>query len=91
LSGTNDYDVVPNGTYWQAPSGTHYGCLTVPSGANFDLALYRWNGWSWSRVALSDGSTSTETITYTGSAGYYYWRVYSSSGSGPYTLQIKRP
>ena len=27
--------------------GTHYGCLTGPSTADFDLALYRWNGASW--------------------------------------------
>jgi subtilisin family serine protease len=91
LSGTGDADVHPNGTYFQAPAGTHLGCLTGPSGADFDLYLYRWNGFSWSIVARSEGFTSTENITYNGTSGYYYWRVYSYSGSGSYTLKIKRP
>jgi aqualysin 1 len=91
LSGTGDADVQPNGTYFLASAGTHYGCLTGPSGADFDLALYRWNGSAWARVAVSQGTTSTESITYNGTAGYYYWRVYSYSGSGAYTLKIKRP
>jgi len=91
LSGTGDADIQPNGTYFQAPAGTHLGCLTGPSGADFDLYLYRWNGFYWAIVARSEGVTSTENITYNGTAGYYYWRVYSYSGSGSYTLKIKRP
>jgi subtilisin family serine protease len=91
LTGTGDADIHPNGNYWQAPAGTHYGCLTGPSNADFDLALYRWNGAAWSRVAVSEGTTSTENITYAGTAGYYYWRVYSYSGSGAYTFKMKRP
>ena len=91
LTGTGDADVQPNGTYFLAAAGTHYGCLTGPSGADFDLALYRWSGFAWVRVAISQGLTSTENITYNGTAGYYYWRVYSYSGSGTYTLKIKRP
>jgi subtilisin family serine protease len=91
LSGTGDADVHPNVTYWQAPAGTHYGCLTGPASADFDLALYRWTGSSWSRVAVSQGTTSTESITYAGSPGYYYWRVYSYAGSGSYTFKMKRP
>src|SRR6266540_3932607 len=91
LTGTGDADVQPNGTYFLAAAGTHYGCLTGPSGADFDLALYRWSGFAWVRVSISQGPTSTENITYNGTAGYYYWRVYSYSGSGTYTLKIKRP
>jgi subtilisin family serine protease len=92
LSGTGDYDVQPGGTYYQSTvSGTHKGCLTGPSGADFDLYLYKWNGASWSIVARSESATSTETITYSGTAGYYYWEVYSYSGSGSYTLTASRP
>jgi aqualysin 1 len=91
LSGAFDADIHPNGTYFQAQAGTHYACLTGPSNADFDLALYRWNGLLWSRVAVSQSFTSTENIAYNGTAGFYYWRVYSFSGSGSYTLMIKRP
>jgi hypothetical protein len=91
LSGTGDADIHPNGNYFQAPAGTHKGCLRGPSNADFDLALYRWNGFSWSRVAVSQSVTSSEDITYIGTAGYYYWRVYSYSGSGSYTFGMQRP
>jgi subtilisin family serine protease len=93
LSGTNDADIHPNGTYYfAAASGTHRACLRGPaSGADFDLALYKWNGLSWSRVAVSQGTTSSEDITYNGTSGYYHWRVYSYSGSGAYAFGMQRP
>ena len=71
--------------------GTHPACLTGPANADFDLALYRWSGSAWTPVASGLGSTSTENITYNGTAGYYYWRVYSYSGTGSYTLKFSRP
>ena len=78
--------------YYSAVAGTHRGCLRGPaSGADFDLALYRWNGFSWARVAVSQSTSSSEDITYSGTAGYYYWRVYSYSGSGSYTFGMTRP
>ena len=91
LSGSGDADIHPNGTYFQAVAGVHRGCLNGPSGTDFDLALYRWNGFSWSRVAVSQSTTSVEAITYSGTAGYYYWRTYSYSGSGSYTFGMDRP
>jgi len=91
LSGSGDADIHPNGTYFQAVAGVHRGCLNGPSGTDFDLALYRWNGFSWSRVAVSQSTTSVESITYSGTAGYYYWRTYSYSGSGSYTFGMDRP
>jgi subtilisin family serine protease len=91
LTGTGDADLQPNGTYFQAAAGTHKACLRGPSGADFDLALYRWSGAAWSRVAVSQGVTSAEDVTYNGTAGYYYWRVYSYSGAGAYTFGMKRP
>lgn len=92
LSGTGAAHIQPNGTYYQSTvSGVHSGNLTGPSNADFDLALYRWSGFSWVRVAVSQGTTSTENISYNGAAGYYYWRVYSYSGSGSYSLCTTRP
>ncbi len=92
LSGTGDYDLHPNGNYFQTTTaGTHKGCLVGPAGTDFDLYLYRWNGSSWSLAAQGIGSTSTETVTYSGSAGYYYWRVYSYNGSGSYNFTLQRP
>ncbi|MPZ70641.1 MAG: S8 family serine peptidase [Actinobacteria bacterium] len=92
LSGTGDYDIHPNGNYFQTTtSGTHNGCLVGPAGVDFDLYLYRWNGYSWSLVAQGIGSTATETVTYSGSAGYYYWEVDSYTGSGSYTFTLQRP
>jgi hypothetical protein len=92
LSGTGDADTIPNGSYFSAPAGTHRACLRGPaSGADFDLALYRWNGVAWSRVAVSQSVSSNEDIVYNGTAGYYYWRVYSYSGSGSYSFSMQRP
>lgn len=90
LSGSGDADVQPNGNYYYSSSGDSEGWLQGPSNADFDLALYRWNGLWWSRVAVSQGVTSTEHINYNGSAGYYYWRIYSYSGSGSYTFWLDR-
>lgn len=92
LSGTGDYEYEPNDTYYYSSvSGTHKGCLTGPSNADFDLYLWKWNGSSWSTVARSEGTTSTESITYSGTAGYYVWRIYSYSGSGTYAFKMQRP
>jgi aqualysin 1 len=92
LSGTGDYDYHPNGTYfYSGVSGTHRGCLRGPSGTDFDLYLYKWNGSFWSVVARSESSSSSEDIAYSGTAGYYLWEVYSYSGSGSYTFGMQRP
>lgn len=92
LSGAGDYDYQPNGTYYySAVSGSHNGWLEGASGTDFDLHLYRWNGFWWSRVASSAGSTSTETISYSGRSGYYMWEIYAYSGSGSYTFRLQKP
>jgi aqualysin 1 len=93
LSGTGSSQVQPNGTYYYSSvSGTHRGWLRGPtSGADFDLYLYRWNGSSWVIVARAESSTSSEDIAYSGTAGYYYWRIYSYSGSGAYDFWMQRP
>jgi serine protease len=92
LSGRGDSKFEPNGSYYYSgSSGAHTGQLTGPSGTDFDLFLQKWNGSSWSVVARSEGSTSTESISYNGTAGYYRWRIYSYSGSGTYNLCATRP
>lgn len=74
-----------------AGAGTHTGCLTGPSGTDFDLYLEKLSGSSWVRVASAEGSTSTENVTYTGTAGSYRWAVYAYSGSGTLTLKYGTP
>ncbi len=92
LSGPGVYQYQPNGNYYySAISGTHRGWLSGPATADFDLYLYKWNGWSWALVAKSDGSTATESIAYTGTAGYYVWKVSDYNGSGSYTLWLQTP
>lgn len=91
LTGSGDADVHPNGTYYYSGSGVHEGWLEGPAGTDFDLELYRWNGSSWVKVKQSISSTSSEYISYNGSAGYYYWRILSYSGSGSYDFWLDRP
>ena len=92
LSYTGDYDYHPNGTYYfSAVSGTHKGCLVGPAGTDFDLYLQKWNGSAWVIVARSETSTSNETISYSGTAGYYQFQVYSYSGGGGYNFWTLHP
>lgn len=77
--------------YVQAGSGTVSLSLTGPAGANFDLALYRYNGSAWVKVATSTNAGSNETISYNGVAGYYYAQVSATSGSGNYSLTYRFP
>jgi subtilisin family serine protease len=93
LSGTGAAQYQPNGTYYYSSvSGTHRGWLRGPaSGADFDLYLQKWNGSAWVNVAAGESATSNEDITYSGTAGYYTWRVYSYSGSGSYNFYLTRP
>lgn len=94
LSGTGANQYQPNGSYYYSSvSGTHTGGLTGPANADFDLYLQKWNGFSWASVRSSTGTTSTENISYSGTSGYYRWRIYaySGSGSGSYSLCTTRP
>jgi hypothetical protein len=81
----------PSSSGFSAAAGTIKGCLTGPSGVDLDLYLQRWNGSSWVDVAASESATSTETITYSASAGSYRWDVYAYSGSGSFTLKYDVP
>lgn len=81
--------LVPNRYYYHS-GGTQNGYLRGPSGADFDLDLIRWNGYSWTVVATSQGSSANETIRTSSAAGYYYWRIRSYRGSGNYTFYLER-
>ncbi|WP_405144950.1 S1 family peptidase [Sphaerisporangium sp. NBC_01403] len=89
-SGQSAYQ--PNGTYYQSTvSGTHRACLDGPTGADFDLYLQKWNGSAWVNVASGTTSAPDETISYSGTAGYYQYRVYAYSGSGSYSFGLSKP
>ena len=82
----------PNGTYYYSDSsGSHKGWLRGPAGADFDLYLWRWNGWYWEVVASSESEGPDEEISYNGSPGYYYWQIYSYSGKGFYNFWLQQP
>ncbi len=92
LSSQGSTQIQPNGTYYySAAAGQHVGCLTGPANTDFDLYLDRWNGSSWAQVAKSDSPESSEKITYSGTVGYYRWRIKSYSGTGSYTFQLQKP
>lgn len=92
LNGTGDYQYQPNGNWYQTTTtGVHQGTLTGPSGTNFDLQLWKTVNGAWAMVASSAGSSSSETVSYNGTAGYYYWVVTSTSGSGNYSLCLSNP
>lgn len=81
----------PDGSYYQAATGVHRACLDGPTGANFDLALQKWNGSAWQTVASATTAGPDETLTYSGTSGYYTYRVASVTGSGAYTLAYDVP
>ena len=77
--------------YYSSVSGTHRGCLDGPTGVDFDLYLQKWNGYYWADVAAGTSPNPDETVSYTGTAGYYRWEVYAYSGSGSYSLGYSNP
>jgi subtilisin family serine protease len=93
LSGTGAAQYQPNNTYYYSSvSGTHRGYLRGPtSGADFDLFLYKWNGSTWVIVASAESATANEDIAYSGTAGYYEWKILSYSGSGAYNFYLSHP
>jgi streptogrisin C len=89
-SGASQYQ--PGGSYYYSSvSGTHRGCLDGPTGVDFDLYLQKYSGSSWVTVAQGITSGPDETVSYSGTAGYYRYRVHAYSGSGSYSLTISRP
>jgi len=91
LSGAGDADYYTGTGGFSAPAGTHRGCLDGPAGVDFDLYLQKYGYFGWSTVARGTSAAPDETVTYTGTAGTYRWRVVSYSGSGSYTFGFDRP
>ncbi|HEY9104395.1 M64 family metallopeptidase [Chitinimonas sp.] len=83
---------LPSGSYLTSNQGGNFQIqLSGPANADFDLALYRWNGSAWVSVATAAGPSSGETLNYAASAGYYYIEVKAYSGSGSYTAVYTAP
>lgn len=93
LSGTGAQAYEPAGTYYYSGgSGLHHGILSGPaSGADFDLEIQKWQGNSWVVKSRSESASSDEEIQYSGTSGYYLWRVYSYSGGGDYSFCLSTP
>jgi subtilisin family serine protease len=91
FSDVGQYEYHPNGTYFYAPAGAQHGCLRGPNDADFDLYLLKWDGSSFAPVAQGVSISSNEDVTYSGTAGYYMWKVTSYFGKGGYTGAIRRP
>ncbi len=82
----------PDGTYYYtAAAGTHRACLDGPTGAEFNLQLQKWNGSAWAVVASAATGGPDETLTYSGTAGYYTYLLQSVSVSGSYTFAYTAP
>jgi Zn-dependent metalloprotease len=88
-NGASNYQ--PSTTGFTSVAGPIVGCLTGPSGVDFDLYLQKRNGNAWSNVASGIGTTATESVSYTAGAGTYRWRVLSYSGAGTFTLKYDLP
>lgn len=84
--------IQPNGTWYQSTtSGTHAGCVDGPDGTDFDLHLQKWNGSAWTTVAKAETDKADETLSYSGTAGYYQYKVVAYAGSGGYTFGMNKP
>jgi len=88
ISSTGSAAYLPSSSGYSAGSGVHYATLSGPSSADFDLYLQKYSRSRWSTVTSSTGSTSTESLSYSGSSGTYRVVVYSYSGSGSYTACV---
>lgn len=83
--------------YRTATSAIHKATLVGPStGTDFELYLLKWNDTkqNWEKVAQSITPTSSESINYNGSGGFYVFYVQSYpsfGGNGPYTVKLSIP
>ncbi|NOZ54658.1 MAG: S8 family peptidase [Gammaproteobacteria bacterium] len=93
LSGTGAVEYQPDGTYYySASSGLHIGNLEGPTLTDFDLYLWKWNSRTgWQTVASSTNNASSESVNYSGTRGYYVWRVHSYRSGGNYNFCMTRP
>lgn len=90
LASTGAVAFAPSSSGRVTAAGTIRGTLTG-TGQDFDLFLERLSGSTWSVVASSEGSTSSESVTFNATAGTYRWRILSFAGSGSYSLCVTWP
>jgi streptogrisin C len=89
-SGASAYQ--PDGGYYQSTvAGTHRACVDAPAGTDFDLYLQKYSGLGWVNVASAATGATDESLSYSGTAGYYRVRVVAYRGSGSYTVGITNP
>ncbi|KES04885.1 hypothetical protein BU52_22860 [Streptomyces toyocaensis] len=87
-AGSTQYQ--PDGGFFRTTvSGTHRACLDRPDDTDLALALQRWSGRSWTVVAEATGADTT--LTHSGQAGYYRYRIQARSGGGDYSLGYDSP
>ena len=94
LSGSNDTDYYTSSNGFSSSGGNFRAFLEGPASADFDLQLQKLSGFifvSWSTVARSESTGSSEAIDYNGTSGTYRWVVTSFSGSGSYTFYMDNP
>ena len=78
--------------YTTGSNGTHQFELFGPSGADFDLYLYKANKRGrYSEVASATSASADETLSYSGKSADYIIQVQSHSGSGDYALCYALP
>ncbi len=91
-NGGNDY--LPDSSGFSSDGGNFKGFLEGPANADFDLHLQKLGGFfvrTWSSVASSTSTGSSESVDYNGSSGTYRWRIQSYSGSGSYEVYTDNP
>ena len=88
-SGASNFHTSAEG--FNAGSGLYKAVLNLPSGSQFGVRLEKKKGRKWNIVASSSRTGSTETVDYNGSSGTYRWSVYSTTGSGSYSLCAVNP
>ncbi|MEL6344986.1 MAG: S8 family serine peptidase [Myxococcota bacterium] len=74
----------PDGRYYYASSGTHDAA--IDEGIGLELFQYSFSRRGWVRIAQS----SVGTLSHSGTAGYYTWRLTGSTGQA-YDFCLTRP
>lgn len=82
LTGTS----TTGGTLTTSARKTLAGTLVGDPATNLDLLLQKKSGGAWTTVASSSSPGATESVSYTGGAGTYRFKVKSISGSGYFYL-----
>lgn len=77
----------PDANGFAYAGGTLKAVLSGPTGTDYDLYLQSKTAYgSWTNVARSMGTTSSENISYQAAKGTYRWAVKSYKGTGSVTL-----